>query len=126
MAETNEVTQTEQPPTKDMCTWAMICHLAGLAWAVIPGIGGVIASLIIWQMKKDLHPFVNQSGKEAINFQISMLIYGAIALLLCFIGIGVFLLPIVAIVDLILAIIAGIKAADGKAYRYPLTIRFIT
>ncbi|MBN2020801.1 MAG: DUF4870 domain-containing protein [Sedimentisphaerales bacterium] len=126
MVETSEVSQSNQPPTKDACTWAMICHLAGMAWGIVPIIGGVIAPLIIWQMKKDLHPFVNQNGKEALNFQISMLIYFVIAALLCLTCIGVALVPIVGLADIILAIIAAVKAANGEAYRYPLTIRFVS
>lgn len=112
-------------PSKDACTWAMFCHIAGLAWLVVWGIGGIIGSLIVWQIKKDLHPFVDQNGKEALNFQISMLIYAIVAALLWFACIGMVLLPAVGIVDIVLAIIAAIKAANGQAYRYPLSIRLI-
>jgi hypothetical protein len=133
MVEQTAVSQTGpeggQPPNKDACTWAMFCHLAGLGGIVIPGIGSVIGPLIVWQLKKDLHPFVDQNGKEAMNFQISMLIYGAVAFLMVLIVIlacvGTALLMAVGIVDIILLIIAAIKASNGQAYRYPLTIRFI-
>ncbi|MCJ7730547.1 MAG: DUF4870 domain-containing protein [Sedimentisphaerales bacterium] len=131
MVEASGISQSQnsaegnQPPNKDACTWAMFCHIAGMGWLVVPAIGGVIGPLIIWQIKKDLHSFVNQQGKEALNFQISMLIYGVIAGLLCFACIGWFLLPLVAIADIVLAIIAAVKATNGETYRYPLTIRFI-
>jgi uncharacterized Tic20 family protein len=131
MVEAGGVTQSQsnvednQPPNKDACTWAMFCHIAGMGWLIVPAIGGVIGPLIIWQIKKDLHAFVNQHGKEALNFQISMLIYGVIAGLLCFACIGWFLLPAVAIADIVFAIIAAVKATNGETYRYPLTIRFI-
>jgi uncharacterized Tic20 family protein len=113
------------PPSKEACTWAMLCHIIGLGWLVVPAIGGVIGTLIIWQIKKDVSPFVNEQGKEAMNFQISMLIYAIVAGLLCFVCVGMVLLPAVAIADIVLAIIAAVKASNGQAYRYPLTIHFI-
>lgn len=131
MVETGGISQSQSnaegvgKPSKDACTWAMLCHLAGLGGFIIPGIGCVIGPLIVWQIKKDLHQFVDQQGKEALNFQISMLIYGIIAGLLCFVCIGMFLLPAVAIVDIVFLIIAAIKATNGEAYKYPLSIRFI-
>ncbi len=131
MVEQEEVSQTQvsaegnPPPNKDACTWAMLCHIAGLAWLIIPAIGGVIGALIVWQIKKDMDPFVDRSGKEALNFQISMLIYAIVAALLIMARVGSFLLPLVLIADVVFAIIAAVKAANGQAYRYPVTIRFI-
>jgi len=110
---------------KDARQWAMFCHLAGLAGLLIPVIGNIVAPLIIWQIKKDEHPFVDEQGKGAVNFQISMSIYMAAAGLLCFACVGFFLLPAVVIVDLIFLLIAAVKANNGEHYRYPLTIRFI-
>ena len=109
----------DQETNKDARMWAMFCHLAGLAGMVIPGIGCVIGPLVLWLIKKDEFPFVNEQGKEALNFQITMLIYGIVAGLLCFACIGFVLAPAVAIADLVLLIIAAIKANDGYHYRYP-------
>jgi len=105
--------------------WAMICHLTGLAAIVIPIVGNIVAPLIIWQIKKDDYPFVDEQGKEAVNFQISMSIYALICIPLFFICIGPFLLAAVGIVDLVFLLIAAVKANGGQHYRYPLTIRFI-
>ena len=124
---------TVQPPEvskevdKDARMWAMFCHLAGLALfiPIIPIIGNVIGPLIIWQIKKDDYPFVDEQGKEAVNFQISMLIYGVIAAILIFACIGAVLLPAVIIFDVVFLLIAAVKANNGQHYRYPLTIRFI-
>ena len=110
---------------KDARMWAMICHLAGLAGLVVPVIGCIIGPLIVWQIKKEEFPFVDEQGKEAVNFQISMLIYGVVAALLIFACIGTVLLPAVAIFDLIFLLIAAVKTNDGQHYRYPLTIRFV-
>ena len=129
MVETGGVSQSQtgtEPPNKDACTWAMLCHIAGMAFFIVPIVGGVVGPLIIWQIKKDLHPFVNQSGKEALNFQISMMIYAVIAAFFWFTCIGLVLVPVVGVVDIILAIIAAVKAANGQDYRYPLSIRFVT
>jgi uncharacterized Tic20 family protein len=133
--QTEEPVSPEEPKSvqeeeicKDARMWAMICHLAGLGWLIwwiVPLIGGVIGSLIVWQVKKDVHPFIDDSGKEACNFQISMLIYALIAGLLCFACVGSVLLPTVMVVDIVFVIVAAIKANDGQHYRYPLTIRFI-
>jgi len=112
---------------KDARMWAMFCHLGGLAalLPILPFIGGIIAPLIIWQIKKDDHLFVNEQGKEAVNFQISILLYEIVAGLLIFLCVGAFLLPAVMIFDIVFLIIAAIKANDGFHYRYPLCIRFI-
>ena len=96
-----------------------------MIWWIVPAIGGVIGALIIWQIKKDQHAFVDEHGKEAFNFQSSMLIYGLVAGFLCFACIGTVLLPAVMVVDIVFSIIASIKASDGQSYKYPLTIRFV-
>jgi uncharacterized Tic20 family protein len=112
---------------KDARKWAMFCHLGGLAGLlpIVPVIGSIIVPLVIWQMKKDDFKFVDEQGREAVNFQISILIYALVAGLLCFVCIGFVLLPAVYIFDLVFLLIAAIKANDGRQYRYPLTIRFI-
>ena len=121
MAEANEEL------SKDARKWAMFCHLAGLAGLIpiAPVFGSVIAPLIIWQIKKDNFPFVDEHGKEALNFQISILIYAIVSGLLIFACVGAFLLPAVMIFDIVFLIIAAIKANNGFHYRYPLCIRFI-
>jgi uncharacterized Tic20 family protein len=95
--------------------------VAWMTW-LLPLIGGVVAVLIIWQVKKDDHPFIDENGRRAINFQLSMLIY---AVALAITVIGIFLLPLVAILDIVFTIVAAIRAGDGKYYKYPLTIEFI-
>jgi len=121
-----EPVTAEQPEiSKDARMWAMFCHLAGLAGYVMPVVGNIVAPLIFWQIKKDEFPFVDEQGKEAVNFQISMTIYALVSILLFVICIGPFLLAAVGIVDLVFLIIAAVKANNGQSYRYPLTIRLI-
>jgi uncharacterized Tic20 family protein len=105
--------------------WAMLCHLTGLSVYIGIPFGHIIAPLIIWLIKKDEFPFVDEQGKEALNFQISVTIYCIVAGLLCIILIGFVLLPVILVADIILIIIATVKTNKGESYRYPLTIRFI-
>jgi len=119
--------QESKEVNKDARMWAMFCHLGGLAalLPILPLVGGIIAPLIIWQIKKEEHTFVDEQGKEAVNFQISILIYEIVAGLLIFACVGAFLLPAVIIFDVVFFVIAAIKANNGFHYRYPLCIRFI-
>ena len=116
---------------KDARMWGMICHLAGLAGLipVVPVIGSIIGPLVVWQLKKDEFGFVDEQGKEAVNFQISILLYLLISAILwiplSFICIGALIPVAISIFDLIFMLIAAVKANDGEHYRYPLTIRFI-
>jgi len=115
-----------EPITRDARQWAMFCHLAGLAGYIAWIVGNIVAPLIFWQLKKDEHPFIDENGKEAVNFQISMSIYALVsAALMPLFCVGVPLLIAVGIVDLVFLLIAAIKANNGEHYRYPLTIRFI-
>ena len=117
---------TKEPEVnKDARMWAMFCHLAGLAGYIMPVVGNIIGPLILWQLKKDEYGFVDEQGKEAVNFQISMSLYALISIPLFFVCVGPFLLAAVGIVDLVLLLIAAVKANNGEHYRYPLTIRFI-
>jgi uncharacterized protein len=112
---------------KDARMWAMFCHLAGLCvlLPIAPVIGSIIGPLVIWLIKKEEFPFVDEQGKEALNFQISITIYAVVSALLCFACVGFVLLPAVYLFDLIFLIIASVKTNNGEHYRYPLTIRFV-
>jgi uncharacterized Tic20 family protein len=120
---------SDREMNRDARMWATFCHLAGFAFLlpVSPVFGSVLGPLIVWLIKKDQFPFVDEQGKEALNFQITMLIYGLVAGLLIFACIGIVLLPAVTIVDIVLIVVAAIRANDGEHYRYPspLIIRFI-
>jgi len=121
------VAEANEELSSDARKWAMFCHLAGLAGLIpiAPAFGSVIGPLIIWQIKKDEFEFVDEQGKEALNFQISILIYAIVSGLLCFACVGFVLLPAVYIFDLIFMLIAAVKANNGERYRYPLSIRFV-
>jgi uncharacterized Tic20 family protein len=129
MNTTGTPTSESSPPVptvgkKDENMWAMLCHLTTLSGFIIP-LANIIAPLIIWSMKKDEFPLVEDQGKEALNFQISMTIYCISAAILIFIIIGIPLLIGLAIFDIIVTIIAAVKTNEGSKYRYPLAIRLI-
>ncbi|HEY2837797.1 MAG TPA: DUF4870 domain-containing protein [Pirellulales bacterium] len=105
--------------------WAMCCHLASLAkYTAIP-LANILGPLLIWQIKKDQSPLVDDQGKEAVNFQISVTLYVLVGLLSLCVGIGFIVLPVLGIFDFVFTIIAAVKANQGEMYRYPLTIRFV-
>ncbi|MBW2962992.1 DUF4870 domain-containing protein [Mesonia aestuariivivens] len=102
----------------------MYLHLSQLLF-LFTGFGGIIAAIVIWQTKKDEVMDMDEHGKMVVNFQISLMIYGIIAGILMFVLVGLLLFPIIWIGALVLPIMNGIKANDGKPVNYPLTIKFI-
>ena len=130
MSQNNNITETKDKPaeqslSKDAKTWGMLCHLIALAGFIMPVIGNIVGPLVIWLIKKDEFPFVDDQGKESLNFQISITIYGIIASILMVVLIGFLLIFAVLIFDLVMIIMATVKANSGEKYRYPLTIRLL-
>ncbi len=111
-------------PSAEERQWGMFAHLSALLGFIIP-FGSIIFPLIIWQIKKNEMPFVDDQGKEALNFQITAFIAVVICFVLMFVLIGLLLLPLVGLAILIFTIMAGIKANNGEAYRYPFALRLI-
>ena len=124
MTEPIETPIEKNQPSKDERTWAMLCHITTFSGMIIP-FGNILVPLMIWLIKKDELPFVDDQGKEVLNFQISMVIYMIIAGILCIILIGIPILIGMIVFDFIITIIATVNANDGKYYRYPITIHFI-
>ena len=111
--------------SKDAKTWAMLCHLSALVGLLGNGIGFLLGPLIVWLVKKADHPFIDEQGKEAVNFQITMFIAFACAAILVFVLIGIPILIALAILDIVFPIIAAIKTSNGEHYRYPWALRLI-
>ncbi len=109
--QTQEVSQN----AKNM---ALLCHLLGFFTCFI-------GPLVLWLIKKDDDPFIDQQGKEALNFQITVTIASIVAGFLTVICIGAILLPLIGILDLIFVIMACVASSKGEAYRYPVSIRLI-
>ncbi len=106
-------------------TWAMLCHLLGLCTFIGIPFGNIIGPLVVWLIKGKEYDFVDEQGKEALNFQISMTIYALIAGLLIIILIGWILIFALVVADIVLTIMASIKVNNGESYRYPYIFRLI-
>ena len=118
-----------QPPmqlqTNEERQMGMFLHLAGLLNAVGAFPLGAIATILIWQLKKEEMPALEPHGKMATNWLISFFIYALVCFFQIFLFIGILLLPVVAIIGIVFPIIAGIKANNGEYWEYPLTIKFL-
>ncbi len=104
----------------------MLCHASALLGLFLHFLGHLLGPLIVWLVKRGDSPEIDAHGKESLNFQLSMLIYDAIAAILCIILIGIPILIALWIMNTVFVIIASIRASEGKFYRYPITIRFLS
>jgi len=126
----NKMNETPTAPTpssqsSEIRTWCVLCHASALLGLFFHFLGHLLGPLIVWLLKRDMSPEIDANGKESLNFQISMLIYDAIAGILCIILIGIPILIALWVLNTVLVIIASVKTSEGKVYRYPFTIRFI-
>ncbi|MDH3197944.1 MAG: DUF4870 domain-containing protein [Candidatus Krumholzibacteria bacterium] len=122
MSGTNESTALS---SREARKWAMICHIIALVGLLANGVGYLLGPLIVWLLKKEDDPFIDEQGKEAVNFQITMFIALFAGALLLVIGVGILLLIAVGILMTVFPIIGAVKANEGVHYRYPLSYRFI-
>ena len=104
--------------------WSLFSHLGMVAGMVIP-LGSILLPLIIWQVNKDKSEYITDHAKEALNFQLSMLIVYLGCGLLCIILIGIPMLLVAVILDLVYSIKGAVKASNGEYYDYPFNFRFI-
>ncbi|MEO6926940.1 MAG: DUF4870 domain-containing protein [Rhodanobacter sp.] len=123
-------------PSAEERQWAMFAHLSALLGALLTGAFGggwgcFIGPLVIWLIKKDTMPFVNDQGKEALNFNITVAIAALVLVLISVMTLGIGLIIaiplwiIIGIAWLVFTIIAAIKANEGVSYRYPFTLRLV-
>jgi uncharacterized Tic20 family protein len=113
------------PAVTSVRTWNILCHASALLGVFFHFPGHLLGPFIVWLAKRDDSPEIDAHGKESLNFQISMLIYNAVAAVFCLVLIGFVFLAILWVLNAVFVIIASIQASDGKFYRYPMTIRFI-
>lgn len=107
-----------QTPGTDDRNLAMLAHLLGI-------VSGFVGALIIWLIKKDQSAFVDEQGKEALNFQITMLIAFVGAWILMFVLIGALLMPLLLVANLVFCVVAAVAVSKGGHYRYPVCIRLL-
>jgi uncharacterized Tic20 family protein len=111
-------------PSADERQWGLFAHLSTLVGLIIP-FGSILGPLVVWLIKKDTMPFVDDQGKEALNFNITALLAFIVSGILMFVLIGFLLIFVVFIAWLVLSIMAAMAANKGEAYRYPFTLRLI-
>jgi uncharacterized protein len=99
---------------------AVAAHLSTFAGLVVP-FGSVIGPLAVWLTRRDRDPFIDQAVCEALNFGISIAIYGSLMLAAALMLVGIPLL----VAGVVLASLAAVKASQGQSYRYPLTLRLV-
>ena len=109
-------------PSTESRNWATIAHLSALVTFL--GIPGPIGPLVVWLVKKD-DPYVEEQAKEALNFNLSFLLYAIASAIAVILLIGLVALPTVLVAWFVLVIVAATKTGNGEHYRYPFTIRLI-
>jgi uncharacterized Tic20 family protein len=118
-------------PSAEERQWGLFGHLSTLTGLFTGGIGNIVGPLVIWLIKKDTMPFASDQAKEALNFNITLLIIGVILFLVTIFTFGIGALITVplgillGIAWLVLTIVAAMKANEGVAYRYPFTLRLV-
>ncbi len=118
------------PSTKDERLWATFIHLGGVVggWSTafgIPG-GNILVPLVLWLIKREGSAFLDDQGKEAVNFQITVTLAALVCFVLFFFCVGIPLMIALGIYALVIGILGAIKANEGVAYRYPATLRLLT
>ncbi|PQA58897.1 DUF4870 domain-containing protein [Siphonobacter curvatus] len=117
-----------QPPMSesDARTWAMLAHLSSIVASFLGGLS-FLGPLIVWLIYRERSTYVDYHGKEALNFQILMSIafVGCIILGILTCGVGLIILPVVAVLDIVFVVIAAIKANNGEYYQYPFNWRIV-
>jgi uncharacterized protein len=104
----------------------MLAHATALVGFLFPVAGHIVGPLIVWLAKRQDSAEIDAHGKESINFQISMFLWNIVAGILVLLVIGIPMLILLHVLNIIFVIVASIRASEGKLYRYPLTIHFIS
>ena len=107
-------------PSSDDRILGLLAHLL----AIVPGIG-IFGPLVIYLVKKGQSSFVEENAKESLNFQLTMIIACIVSGILVVVGIGIVMLIVLGVLEVVLVIIATIRASENKIYRYPFNLRLI-
>ncbi len=117
--------------TKEERTFGAIIHISSIVGAALFGFGNLLFPLILWFVKRDESAFIDEVGKEVVNFQLSLVIYYLVGLVVGILTLGIGLILLIplwlalSVLTLVFAIIGAVKAMNGEVYRYPLNLRLI-
>jgi uncharacterized Tic20 family protein len=117
--------QIDPSVSADERTWAMVAHFSALALFIVPPIGCVLGPLVVWLVKREQSAYVAEAAKEALNFNIIVLLGYLACTLLVFVFIGILLGVVLFGFWLVMTVLAGIKASEGVHYHYPISLRII-
>lgn len=113
------IQQAPEQPSQNDCNLSMLAHLLGI-------VTFIFGALIIWLIKKDESSFVGDNAREALNFQITVMLGFIVAKILIWVLIGFALLPLIYIGNIVFCIVGAVAASKGQRYRYPLAFRFLS
>lgn len=114
------------PYSTEEKNWAMAAHLAPLTGFAVPvPFFNIIAPAIVWFLKRESMPLVDDQGKESLNFQITLLLAGIVCFILAFFFIGIFLGIALLIYDIVMIVLATKSVQEGRPFRYPFTLRLL-
>jgi len=125
MSDTPNNSASAVVPTESERTWGMLAHLAALVGLVVPLVGCVVGPLAVYLSRRDESEFVAAHAREALNFNITVVIGAVVCSLLMLVFVGFILGTALFIAWLVLTLIAAIRASEGHLYRYPLSLRFV-
>ncbi len=103
--------------------WGMVLHFSQFTGYCVPVLGFLLP-IVIWQLKKDEFPVLDEHGKIVVNWLLSALIYMVVCSALVFVVIGVLGFMVLGVLAIIFPIIGGIKANNGRVWQYPFSIQF--
>jgi uncharacterized Tic20 family protein len=117
------------PDSPESRQWIVILHLSALAGFLLVGFGQILGPLIVWLIKKNEVPGLDAAGKDVLNFQLSWTIWWVLSWVVFFVA-GCLIIPLAVPAILLIAwVVVGvngaIKASNGVAYKFPLTLRFL-
>jgi len=124
MNTTNPPSSVPSSLSQEDRNWGLIAHLSSLSGLIIP-LGSVLGPLIVYLVKKDQSAFGTDCAKEALNFNITVLIAAIVCGILWLVFVGILLSVVLFFAWVVLTIIAAVRASEGTSYRYPATLRLV-
>jgi uncharacterized Tic20 family protein len=123
MNTTNPPSSVPGPLSQEDRNWGLIAHLSSLSGLIIP-LGSVLGPLIVYLVKKDQSAFGTDCAKEALNFNLTVVVAAIVCAILWLVFVGILLSVVLFFAWVVLTIVAAVRASEGTSYRYPATIRF--
>ena len=123
-------TTTPGSLTSEERTLGCVAHLSTFAGYVVP-FGNVVAPLVIWLTQRDESTFVGEHARQALNFQITFMVFAlaCVIVLIATLGLGIFVvvpaLIVMAICEVVFTVIGAIRGYEGNEYRYPLSLTWV-